>query len=59
LRRSPLGCSLVLTRGLRGFLGLAGYYRKFIRDFDLIAAPLTLLLRCDTFAWDKEAEDAF
>jgi hypothetical protein len=47
------------ARGLRGFQGLVGYYRKFIRDFGLIAAPLTHLQRHDAFAWDKEAEDAF
>jgi hypothetical protein len=46
-------------RDLRSFLGLAGYYRKYIRDFDLIGAPLTRLLRCDAFSWDKEATTAF
>jgi hypothetical protein len=37
-------------RALHGFLGLAGYYQKYIWDFDLIAAPLMRLLRCDAFS---------
>jgi hypothetical protein len=40
-------------------LGLAGYYRKYIRDFGLITAPLTCLLRRDAFSWDEEATTAF
>jgi hypothetical protein len=40
-------------------LGLAGYYRKFIKDFGLIIAPLTRLLWRDAFAWDDDAQAAF
>lgn len=48
------------VRDLQGFLGLAGYYRKFIRHFGLIAKPLTDLLRKDTlFIWTSIYESAF
>jgi hypothetical protein len=46
-------------RALRGFLGLARYYQKFIQDFGIIALPLTHLLHRDAFAWDDEATMAF
>jgi hypothetical protein len=47
------------TRALRGFLGLAGYYRRFIKDFGAIAAPPTQLLKRNAFLWSDEATAAF
>jgi len=45
---------------IRSFLGLAGYYRKFIQNFSSIAAPLTALTRKDVnFVWDAKCEGAF
>jgi hypothetical protein len=45
---------------VRSFLGLAGYYRRFIMKFSHIALPLTHLARKDTpFVWDGECEQSF
>ena len=47
------------ARAIRGFLGLAGYYRKFVCDYGTLAATLTTLLRKEGFSWTEEATAAF
>jgi hypothetical protein len=47
------------TRIVKGFLGLAGYYRRFIPNFSKIAKPLTNLLKNNTpFIWNADTEKA-
>ncbi|WVZ85174.1 hypothetical protein U9M48_032124 [Paspalum notatum var. saurae] len=49
-----------VVKEVRGFLGLAGYYRRFIESFSRIAKPMTSLLEKGVpFIWTKERQTAF
>ncbi|XP_038888423.1 uncharacterized mitochondrial protein AtMg00860-like [Benincasa hispida] len=51
---------LTTVSEVRNFLGLTGYYRRFVKDFSRIAAPLTKLTRKGvTFVWNKACENSF
>jgi hypothetical protein len=52
---TPANC-----KDVRSFLGLAGYYRKFVKHFAIIARPLFNLLKKNTpFLWTSDTDKAF
>ena len=49
-----------MVKEVRGFLGLAGYYHRFMSNFSKIAKPLTKLTKKDEpYVWMEEREEAF
>jgi hypothetical protein len=49
------------VKEVRSFLGMAGYYRRFVKDFSIIAKPMTMLTHNKgvKFQWTKECDRSF
>lgn len=56
VQKWPLPTNL---KQLRGFLGLASYYKRFIHGFGIICRPLHNMLKREGFHWSKQAYEAF
>ena len=67
LRMDPAKLEVITTwpipksvHDVRVFLGLANFYRRFIRNFSKLALPMTTLLKKNhLFRWDREAQSTF
>ena len=45
---------------VRSFLGFAGYYRRFVKGFSMIASPMTKLLQKNVkFEWTDKCQQSF
>ena len=44
---------------VRSFLGLAGYYGRFVQNLSKIATPLTNLTKVTRYAWTEQCEEGF
>jgi hypothetical protein len=52
--------TLICVKDVRSFLGMAGYYRRFVQHFGVISNPLaTLLKKGQTFLWADQTQTAF
>lgn len=47
------------AKAIRGFLGLTGYYRKFIKNYGGIVAPLNTMLKKGSFQWNNQFRKSF
>ncbi|KAA0037939.1 Retrovirus-related Pol polyprotein from transposon 17.6 [Cucumis melo var. makuwa] len=47
------------VKEVQAFVGLASFYRKFIHNFNTIAAPITDCLKKGTFLWENRQQDSF